>query len=103
MRGYRLREGHPTPYPPCLTQDGVGGLRGWHACTPNEIHYASHIVLGTSEQLGLWRRCDPTIRTTPTHVWGRVSSAWAFPAMGSRNLGTMGLQGGHGIRNTPWG
>ena len=61
-----------------------------------------YIVSGTSEQLGMWPRCDPTIRTAPTNVYGRVSSAWVFPAVGTRNLGTVGLRGGHGVRNTPW-
>ena len=48
-------------------------------------------------------KCDPTISTAPTNVYGRVSSAWVFPAVGTRNLGTVGLRGGHGVPNTPWG
>ena len=62
-----------------------------------------YVVSGTSQQLGMRPRCDPTIRTTPTNVYGRDSSAWVFPAVGTRNLGTVGLRGGHGVRNTPWG
>ena len=62
-----------------------------------------YIVSGTSEQLGMRPKRDPIIRTAPTNVYGRVSSAWVFPAVGTRNLGTVGLRGGHGSRNTPWG
>ena len=36
-------------------------------------------MLGTSERLAMRPRCDPTIRTAPTHLLGRVSSAWVFP------------------------
>ena len=32
-----------------------------------------YIVSGTSEKLGMRPRCDPTIRTAPTNVYGRVS------------------------------
>ena len=75
VRGYCPQEGHPgPPNPPPM----------------------KYIVSGTSEQY-------PTIRTAPTNIYGRVSSAWVFPAMGTRNLGTVGLRGGHGVRNTPWG
>ena len=62
-----------------------------------------NIVSGTSEQLGMRPRCDPTIRTAPTNVYGRVSSAWVFPAVGTRNLGTVGFRGGIGVQSTPWG
>ena len=105
-----------TPPEPNLKKGGVlggGGLRAffaaWGYC-PREGHPGppnpspmKYIVLGTSEQLGMWPRCDPTIRTAPTNVCGRVSLAWVFPAVGTGNLGTVGLQGGHGVRNTPWG
>ena len=61
-------------------------------------------VSGTSEQLGMRPRCDPTVRTAPT-IEGRVSSAWVFPA----TLGTsggwapeaaMGLELHHATRHT---
>ena len=61
------------------------------------------MVSGTSERLGVRPRCDPTICTAPTHLLGSVSSAWVFPTMGTRNLGTVGHRGGHGVQNTPWG
>ena len=80
-RGYCPREGHPPPPSPPM----------------------KYIVSGTSEQLGMRPRCDPTIHTAPTNVYGRVSSAWVFPAVGTRNLRTVGVRGGHGVRNTPWG
>ena len=57
----------------------------------------------------MWPRCDPTIHTAPTHLLGRVSSAWVFLAMGTKNLGTMvteavmGFEIHHGVGNTPWG
>ena len=88
MRGFCPREGHPNPpFPPnnaaWRTQNGPGGMKGCHTCTPNEIHSSPHMVSGTSEQLGMRvSRCDPTICTTPTNVYGRVSLAWVFPAMG---------------------
>ena len=82
LRGYCPREGHPGPP------------------TPPPMKY---IVSGTSEHLGMGPRWDPTIRTAPTNVYGRVSSAWVFPAVGTRNLGTVGVRGGHGVRNPPWG
>ena len=81
-RGYCPRKGHPGPP------------------TPPPMKY---IVSGTSERLGMRPRCDPTVRTAPTNVYGRVSSAWVFPAVGISNLGTVGLRGGHGVRSTPWG
>ena len=87
-----------------------GGVKGVFRCAgvlsagraphPPPMKY---IVSGTSEQLGMRPKCDPTICTAPTNVYGRVSLAWVFPAGGTRNLGTVGLQGGHGVRNTPWG
>ena len=83
------------------------------------------VFVATSEQLGMRPRCDPTIRTAPTNVYGRVSSAWVFLAVGTRNLGTMGsevvmgieihhgvrivawglkhIKFGHGVRNASWG
>ena len=70
---------------------------------PTTPHQMKYIVSGTSEQLGMRPRCDPTICTAPTNVYGRVSSAWLFPPMGTRNLGIVGLQGSHGVQNTPWG
>ena len=82
-RGYCPRKrppGPPTPPPPPM----------------------KNIVSGTSEQLGMRPRCNPTIRTAPTNVYGRVSSAWVFPAVGTRNLGTVGLRGGHGVAALPW-
>ena len=82
---------------------GRYGMRGWHAWSPNEIFFGCHIVSGTSELLGMRPRCDPTIRTAPTCVYGRVASAWVFPAMGTENLKTMGVRGGHGVRDTSWG
>ena len=51
---------------------GRYGMRGWHAWSPNEILFGCHIVSGTSELLGMRPRCDPTIRTAPTRVYGRV-------------------------------
>ena len=68
-----------------------------------------YMVSGTSEQLGVRPRCDPTIRTAPTNVYGRVSSAWVFPGMGNRNRGTVGLEAvmgfeiHHGAKNGEWG
>ena len=68
-----------------------------------------YIVSGTSEQLGTRPRCDPTIRTAPTNVYGRVSSAWVFPAVGAKNLGlwvseaVMGFKIHHGVRIAAWG
>ena len=73
-RGYCPREGHPGPPKP----------------PPPPMKY---IVSGTSEQLGMRPSCDPTIRTASTNVYGTVSSAWVFPAVGARNLGTVGLRG----------
>ena len=70
---------------------GRHGMRGWHAWSPNENLFGCHIVSGTSEPLGMRPRCDPTIRTTPTCVYGRVASAWVFPAMGTENLKTTGV------------
>ena len=80
-----------------------GGLRGffvaWCYC-PREGPPAprnsphppmKYIVSGTSEQLGMWPKCDLTIRTAPTNVYGRVSSAWVFPAVGTGNFGIVGL------------
>ena len=80
MRGYRPWEGHPSPPSPPP-----------HKPTPNEIDSGSHIVSGTSKHLGIRPGCDPTIRTAPTKAYGRVSSAWGFPAMGTGNLGIVGL------------
>ena len=92
---------------------GGGGFKGFFAargCCPREGHpgppnppQMKYIVSGTSEQLGMQPRCDLTIRTAPTNLYGRVSSAWVLPAVGTRNLGTVGLRGGHGVENTPWG
>ena len=99
----------PPPNPAWWTQNGPGGLKGYHTCTPNEIHSVSHIVSGTSEQLGMQRRCVPTIRTAPTNVYCSVSSAWVFRAMGTENSGlwvsqaVMGLEIHHGVRNAAWG
>ena len=84
-----------------------------------------YMVSGTSEQLGMCPRCDPTMRTAPTNAYSRVSSAWVFLGMGHKNLGTMGLEavmgfeihhgainaqwglkrvkGSHGVRTAPWG
>ena len=108
-----------TPPKPNLKRGGVGGraLRGFFAPRgfyPPEGHPGpptpppppppmKYIVFGTSEQLGMRPRCNLTIRTAPTNVYGRVSSAWVFPAVGTRNLGAVGLRGGHAVRNTPWG
>ena len=86
---------------------GRYGMRGWHAWSPNEIFFGCHIVSGTSELLGMRPRCDPTIRTAPTCVYGRVASAWVFPAMGTENLwvseAVMGLEIHHGVRNASRG
>ena len=98
VRGYRPREGHRHPSPPSpppnnpawRTQNGPGGLKGHHTCTPNETHSGSHIVSGTLEQLGMRPRGDATIRTALTNVYGRVSLAWVFAAMGTGNLGNVG-------------
>ena len=104
------------PPEPNLKKGGVleGGFKGVFRCAgvlsaetaprpPKPLPPMKNIVSGTSEQLGMRPRCDPTIRTAPTNVYGRVSSAWVFPAVGTRNLGTVGLRGGHGVRSTPWG
>ena len=76
-RGYCPGEGHPGP--------------------PNPPPKTKYIVSGTSEQLRMRPGCDLTIRTAPTNVYGRVSSAWVFPAMGTTNLETMGLRGSHEV------
>ena len=107
---------NPPPRAKCKKGGGLGGvLRGVFAVLgycPQEGHTApqspppppmKYILSATSKQLGMWPRCDRTIRTAPTNVYGRVSLAWVFPAMGTRNLGTVGLRGGHGVRNTTWG
>ena len=73
------------------------GKRGWHAWSTNNNHFGCHIVSGTSELLGMRPKCDPTIRTAPTCVYSRVASAWVFPAMGTENLKTTGVLGGHGV------
>ena len=68
-----------------------------------------NIVSGTSEQLGMRPGCDPTTRTTPTNVYGRVSSAWVFPAVGTETSGlwvseaVMGFEVHHGVRIAAWG
>ena len=104
-----------TPLGPNLKKGGGvgGGLRGLFAargyCSREEHPGPANppprmkcIVWGTSEQLGMRPRCDPTIHTAPTKVYGTVSLAWAFPAVHTGKLGTLGLRGGHGVRNTPW-
>ena len=82
---------------------GRGGIRGWHTWSPNKNHFSCHIVSGTSERLGMRHRCDPTIRTAHSCVYGRGASAWVFPAKGTENLKTMGVRGGHGVCDTKWG
>ena len=86
-----------TPLEQNVKKGGVwGGFKGVFRCAgvlsaeghpPPPMKY---IVSGTSEQLGMQPRCDPTIRTAPTTVYGRVSSPWVFPAVGIKNLGTVG-------------
>ena len=68
-----------------------------------------NIVSGTSERLGMRPRCDPTIRTAPTNVYGRVSLAWVFPAVGTRKTSglwvseaVMGFEVHHGVRIATW-
>ena len=105
-----------TPPEPNLKKGGLGGFQGGFWLRGGIVRWKGtpapktsppppmkYIVSGTSEQLGMRPRCDPTIRTAPTNVYGRVSSAWVFSAVGTTNLGTVGLRGGHGVRNTPWG
>ena len=71
-----------------------------HNPIPNEIHSGSHKVSGTSEQLGMRPRCEPTICTMPTNVYGRVSSAWVFLAIGTGNLGTVDPRRSWGLKDT---
>ena len=90
-----------------IQQKGVGlegGFKGVYRCTgvlsarrappPPQMKY---IVSGASEKLGLRPMCYPTICTSSTNVYGRVSSPWVFPDVGTRYLGTVGLHGGHGV------
>ena len=106
-----------TPLEPNLKRGGWGEFKGRFRCAgvlcagrtprppkspPTTPHQMKYIVSGTSKQWGMRLTCDPTIRTAPTNIYGRVSSAWEFPAMGTKNLGTVGLRGGHGVQNTPW-
>ena len=96
------------PRPNLTGAGGLGGLKGGFRCAgglsagraprpPKPPAPMKYIVSGNSEQLGMRARSDPTIRTAPTNVYGRVSSAWVFWAMGTRNLGIVGLRGGHGV------
>ena len=83
-------------------------MRGKGTLAPKPLPM-KYIVSGTSEQLGMQPRCDPTIRTAPTKVYGRVSWAWVFSGRGyqkPRDYGsprrswgskyTMGLELQHG-------
>ena len=69
----------------------------------------NYIVSGTSKQWGMRPRCDPTIHTAPTNVYGRVSLDWVFLPWVPETSGlwvseaVMGLEIHHGVVNAQWG
>ena len=75
---------------------------GHHTCTPNEIHSGSHIVWGTSEQLGMRPRCDLTICTAP-NIYGGFHRLGYFRPWVPETSGLWVSKVVMGVRNTPWG
>ena len=64
---------------------------------------------GTSKRLGMRPRCDPTIRTAPTCVYGRVALAWVVrqwvPKTSRLQVSEafLGFEIQNGVRDTSWG
>ena len=87
--------GHPPTLKFCQTHPPTPPPRGRVGRTlsktlprPPNPPPMKYIVPGTSEQLGMRPRCDPTIRTAPTNVYGRVSSSWGCTVLSTRGWWT---------------